>query len=107
MSVILILIYNATNPITYTIKIPSEKVIQSTREFLRPVDEKYIVAIPETVSDYKDVLKALDEKDLQAIMYPKLLTYLKAEYLQHVRLQHTSHPEMFDLCEHGHLPKNF
>ena len=56
VTLISLFINNKSSTITYSVQLPNENIIQSTREFLQPFNEKDTVEIPETLSDYKKLL---------------------------------------------------
>ena len=77
VKVISMLIDDVACTITYNVRSEDDKVIQSSREFLRPATEQDLVQIPTTLEDYKDTLSQLSDQDIAAIMYPKTLTALE------------------------------
>ena len=94
--------------IRFTVKCDDQKVIQTTREFLKFDHDVDVSKIPQTTDDYTKECSRIDPEQLQHLMHPKALNEKQEECLRwHERLDHMPYAQMRTLCELGVLPKKF
>ena len=90
-----------------TIKCDDQKVIQTTREFVKFDGEVDVSKIPQTTDDYVKECSRIDPEQLQHLIRLRVLNEKQEEWLRLCeRLDHMPYAQMKTLCGIGILPKS-